>query len=89
MERRGLKQVGKVEMRNLDEAIGVFEERAVEESSRGNLGEVENEVADGDAGARRRTGLGFEDSIGEVLYGEVRIRVNLDERLKKSHGAAR
>jgi hypothetical protein len=29
--------------------------------------------------------LWFEDSVWEILYGEVRIWVDLDERLKKRH----
>jgi hypothetical protein len=81
MERRRLKKKnrGRVKLRNLKEAIGVIEKRAIEESSRRDLREVENEVTDGYAGTRRRRWLRFEDSVREILYWEVRIWVNLDE----------
>jgi hypothetical protein len=67
------------------EAIGVIKKRTIEETSRRDLREVENEVTDGYTGTRRRSGLWFEDSIWEILYGKVRIWVDLDERLKKRH----
>jgi hypothetical protein len=68
------------------EAIGVIKKRTIEETSRRDLREVENEVTDGYARTRRRrSGLWFEDSIWEILYGKVRIWVDLDERLKKRH----
>lgn len=67
------------------EGIGVFEERAIEERSRSDLGEVQDVVADGDAGTRRRSTLRLEDAVGEVLYGEVRVRVNFNEGFQ-SHG---
>jgi hypothetical protein len=67
------------------EAIGVIKKRAIEETSRRDLREVKNEVTDGYTRTRRRSGLWFEDSVWEILYGEVRIWVDLDERLKKRH----
>jgi hypothetical protein len=60
------------------EAIGVIKKRAIEETSRRDLREVKNEVTDGYARTRRRSGLWFEDSVWEILYGEVRIWVDFD-----------
>ena len=89
-------RVPKIEMKrervesslNLVEAIRVFEQRAIEEASGSDLGEVEDVVADSHAGSRGWTGSGLEDPIREVLYGEVRVRVNFDERLQSHDGEA-
>ena len=64
--------------------IRVFKERIVEETNRRDFREVEDEVANGDAMTRRQSRLGLEDSVREVLYGEVRIWVDQNERLQQA-----
>lgn len=70
-------------------AIGVDEDRTVEQPGGGDFGEVQDVVADGHARSSWRTRLGLEDAVREVLDGEVRARVDFDEGLQKSHAVKR
>lgn len=69
---------------NLVKAIGVAEDRTVEETGGGDCWQVQHVTADCHARSSRWSRFGLEHSEGEVLYGEVRARVDLDER-RQSH----
>ena len=66
----------------LVKAIGVLEERTVEEASGGDLREVQHVLADSDTRAGRQIRSSPEYSVREILNGEVRVWLNFDKGLE-------
>lgn len=74
------------EQTDLMKAIGVGEDRTVEETGGGDSGQVQHVIADGHARSSRWSRFGLEHSEREVLYGEVRARVDFDKGSESHDG---